>query len=138
MEKGYFISTVVQLAELVHLFKSWGMNQGDAIRLAISLTFPRAAGDNDVRALVDSFRPSSVREGACGADVVVTGGDVDQRTLSGIDGTMTGRSIVTVTVGETTPQEMDMAMLKAGHPRTDPIPEGPDGKRMTMPIVQTY
>ena len=81
MEKGYFSGNVVPLAELVDLFKSWGMSQGDAARLAIPLTFPHAFNDDGFKNLVDSFRqehpctPQSQSaaeyEGRCGSDVEV-------------------------------------------------------------------
>ena len=58
METGYHANKVIELAELVHLFESWGMNKGDAIALGISLVFPEVGymAEEKVTDLVFSFR----------------------------------------------------------------------------------
>lgn len=59
METEYSTGMVIQLAELVHLFTSWGMNQGKAIRLAIPLTFPHAFNDDEFKEYASSFLQGS-------------------------------------------------------------------------------
>lgn len=58
METNYYTNKVIALPELVYLFESWGMNQGDAIALGISLIFPEVGymAEEKVTDLVFSFR----------------------------------------------------------------------------------
>lgn len=78
METGYRQNTVIQLAEMVHLFKSWGMGQREAIRLAIFLTFPHMFDGEECQRLVALFPDATpslpdVKERRCGEDVKILG-----------------------------------------------------------------